>query len=92
VVHHPVVVEYAARRAADVQLRIADAITAFAGSMPFVYIHVLTTEIHEHVVGDEDQRSFTALVSPSVSWEQCQCHPRAPSSRRSPTPSSALVR
>ena len=39
--HHPVVVEHAARRAADIQLRIADAITAFAGSMPFVYIHAV---------------------------------------------------
>ena len=28
-----------AQRAADLQLRIADGITAFAGSMPFVYIH-----------------------------------------------------
>jgi uncharacterized membrane protein len=37
--HHPVVAETAAQRAADLQLRIADAITAFAGSMPFVYIH-----------------------------------------------------
>ena len=37
--HHPVVVEHTARRAADIQLRIADAITAFAGSMKFVYIH-----------------------------------------------------
>jgi len=40
-VHHPVVVEHAARRAADFQLRIADAITAFAGSMKFVYIHAI---------------------------------------------------
>ena len=39
--HHPVVVEHAARRAAKVQLRIADSITAFAGSMPFVYIHIV---------------------------------------------------
>src|SRR3954449_12498926 len=38
---HPVVVEHARRRAADVQLRIADAITSFAGSMPFVYIHAV---------------------------------------------------
>src|SRR4249919_1759973 len=35
-VHHPVVVEHAARRAANVQLRIADAITTFACWMPFV--------------------------------------------------------
>jgi uncharacterized membrane protein len=39
--HHPVVLDVAARRAADVQLRIADAITAFAGSMPFVYLHAI---------------------------------------------------
>ena len=38
---HPVVLAEQARRAADAQLRIADRITAFAGSMPFVYIHVV---------------------------------------------------
>ena len=41
VAHHPVVVRQAEKRAADVQLRIADWITAFAGSMNFVYIHVV---------------------------------------------------
>jgi uncharacterized membrane protein len=39
--HHPVLVAHKARRAADVQLRIADAITSFAGSMKFVYIHAV---------------------------------------------------
>jgi uncharacterized membrane protein len=38
---HPIVLAQEARRAADLQLRIADAITAFAGSMPFVYIHAV---------------------------------------------------
>ncbi len=38
---HPVVVAHRAQRAADLQLRIADGITAFAGSMPFVYLHAL---------------------------------------------------
>jgi uncharacterized membrane protein len=38
---HPVVVKAREKRAADVQLRIADAITAFAGSMSFVYLHVV---------------------------------------------------
>lgn len=38
---HPAVEAELARRAADVQLRIADAITAFAGSMTFVYIHAV---------------------------------------------------
>jgi len=39
VLHHPVVVAQFNKRAADVQLRIADKITAFAGSMTFVYLH-----------------------------------------------------
>jgi uncharacterized membrane protein len=39
--HHPVVVRIDAERAADIQLRIADRITAFAGSMPFVYLHAV---------------------------------------------------
>ena len=39
--HHPVVLAEQARRAADLQLRIADRITAFAGSMQFVYLHVV---------------------------------------------------
>ena len=39
--HHPVVVEHQQRRAADVQLRVADAITKFAGSMMFVYVHIV---------------------------------------------------
>jgi Protein of unknown function (DUF1003) len=39
--HHPVVTAQMAHRAANVQLRVADAITAFAGSMPFVYLHAL---------------------------------------------------
>jgi uncharacterized membrane protein len=39
--HHPVLLAQQAQRAASIQLRIADAITAFAGSMPFVYVHVV---------------------------------------------------
>jgi uncharacterized membrane protein len=37
---HPVVVAHHERRMRDAQLRLADRITAFAGSMRFVYIHV----------------------------------------------------
>lgn len=37
---HPAVLAHQRQRAADRQLRLADAITAFAGSMPFVYVHV----------------------------------------------------
>jgi uncharacterized membrane protein len=39
--HHPVVDRMNAERRADIQLRVADRITAFAGSMPFVYLHAL---------------------------------------------------
>ncbi len=38
---NPVLVEHAKQRAESVQNRIADQITAFAGSMLFVYIHLL---------------------------------------------------
>ena len=40
-VWHPAVKAFHESRAADAQLRIADAITAFAGSMMFVYIHAV---------------------------------------------------
>jgi uncharacterized membrane protein len=39
VTHHPVVVKQARKRAEDAQLRLADKITAFAGSMTFVWVH-----------------------------------------------------
>ena len=39
--HHPVVNRLDAERAKHLELRLADHITAFVGSMPFVYIHVL---------------------------------------------------
>jgi uncharacterized membrane protein len=38
---NPLLLEHAKQRAESVQNRIADAITKFAGSMLFVYIHVL---------------------------------------------------
>ncbi len=38
--HHPAVLEEAKRRSERFHFRVADRITAFAGSMTFVYIHV----------------------------------------------------
>ena len=38
---HPVAVRLNAERAAEFELRLADRITAFAGSMRFVYVHAL---------------------------------------------------
>jgi uncharacterized membrane protein len=40
-VEHPVVAGLRRKRADNLQLRVADAITRFAGSMPFVYVHVV---------------------------------------------------
>lgn len=39
--HHPVVQHVLTKRAEDLQLRVADLITRFAGSMRFVYLHVV---------------------------------------------------
>jgi uncharacterized membrane protein len=39
--HAPSVIKEAERRGASVQLRVADAITSFAGSMRFVYVHIV---------------------------------------------------
>jgi uncharacterized membrane protein len=38
---HPVLVRHQQERSRNLQDRIADAITTFAGSMPFVYLHVV---------------------------------------------------
>jgi uncharacterized membrane protein len=39
--HHPAMLAVERKRAQDRQLRVADGITAFAGSMMFVYIHAV---------------------------------------------------
>ena len=61
--HHPVVVEARAQRAADVQLRIADTITAFAGSMPFVYIHAVAFACWMLFVESDPWPKLTLVVS-----------------------------
>ena len=38
---HPALLHQEQQRATSVQNRVADAITAFAGSMPFVYLHIV---------------------------------------------------
>jgi uncharacterized membrane protein len=62
-VHHPVVTEHAARRAANVQLRIADAITTFAGSMTFVYIHAVLFACWMLFVESDPWPKLTLIVS-----------------------------
>ena len=61
--HHPVVVESRAKRAADVQLRVADAITGFAGSMRFVYIHAVVFTVWMIFVESNPWPKLTLIVS-----------------------------
>ncbi len=61
--HHPVVLEEQARRAQDGQLRIADWITAFAGSMNFVYIHVALFTVWMLFIESKPWPTLTLIVS-----------------------------
>jgi uncharacterized membrane protein len=61
--HHPVVLDQQAKRAADLQLRIADRITAFAGSMRFVYIHVAIFTIWMLFIESKPWPTLTLIVS-----------------------------
>ena len=63
VLHHPVVVEQFEKRAADTQLRVADKITAFAGSMNFVYLHVLLFALWMLVFERSPWPTLTLIVS-----------------------------
>jgi uncharacterized membrane protein len=60
---HPVVVKAREKRAADAQLRVADAITAFAGSMPFVYLHVAVFAAWMLFVESSPWPTLTLVVS-----------------------------
>src|SRR4051794_9464669 len=60
---HPVVTKLRIKRAADVQLKIADAITAFAGSMPFVYVHVVLFAVWMLAVERSPWPTLTLVVS-----------------------------
>ena len=60
---HPVVISLNAQRASDVQLRIADRITAFAGSMPFVYIHAIAFGVWMLVFEKSPWPTLTLVVS-----------------------------
>jgi uncharacterized membrane protein len=61
--HHPTVLEQQAHRAGKVQLRIADAITRFAGSMIFVYIHVVAFSVWMLFVESNPWPTLTLVVS-----------------------------
>jgi uncharacterized membrane protein len=61
--HHPTVLEHQAQRAASIQLRLADGITAFAGSMQFVYIHIAVFAVWMLVLEKKPWPTLTLAVS-----------------------------
>ena len=61
--HSPVVVKQLEKRAADVQLRVADKVTSFAGSMNFVYIHAAAFAIWMLVFEKSPWPTLTLVVS-----------------------------
>jgi uncharacterized membrane protein len=61
--HHPVVLEEQAQRAASIQLRIADWITNFAGSMNFVYLHIALFTVWMLFIESKPWPMLTLVVS-----------------------------
>jgi uncharacterized membrane protein len=60
---HPAVLAQQAQRLESLQFRIADQITAFAGSMRFVYIHVLAFAVWMVVIERSPWPTLTLVVS-----------------------------
>ncbi len=61
--HHPALVEHAEERAQDLQLRVADAITKFAGSMMFVYLHIVAFALWMLFLEKSPWEKLTLIVS-----------------------------
>jgi uncharacterized membrane protein len=60
---HPAVARHEQQRAEDLQLRVADAITRFAGSMVFVYIHAALFALWMLVFETSPWPTLTLVVS-----------------------------
>ncbi len=60
---HPVSVRLDRERAQDAQLRLADRITAFAGSMSFVWLHVAMFAVWMIVLEQSPWPTLTLIVS-----------------------------
>ena len=60
---HPVVVAQETHRQGKLELRIADAITAFAGSMRFVYIHAVLFAVWMLLIESDPWPKLTLVVS-----------------------------
>jgi uncharacterized membrane protein len=61
--HNPVVLAEQEQRASDIQLRIADWITGFAGSMNFVYLHVVLFTVWMLFIESKPWPTLTLIVS-----------------------------
>jgi len=61
--HNPVVLAEKAQRASDIQLRVADWITGFAGSMNFVYLHVVLFTVWMLFIESKPWPTLTLIVS-----------------------------
>jgi uncharacterized membrane protein len=61
--HHPVVQAHGAERAAKLQLRIADTVTRFAGTMTFVYLHAGAFGVWMLVLERSPWPTLTLVVS-----------------------------
>jgi uncharacterized membrane protein len=60
---HPVNAALVAQRAGSLQLKVADAITTFAGSMPFVYLHAAAFAVWMIVFEASPWPTLTLIVS-----------------------------
>ena len=60
---HPALLAEAERRSAKIQLRVADKITAFAGSMNFVYLHAAVFALWMLVPEKSPWPTLTLIVS-----------------------------
>jgi uncharacterized membrane protein len=61
--HHPAVEREIATRASDIQVKIATAITAFAGSMLFVYAHIVVFAVWMLFIEKSPWQTLTLIVS-----------------------------
>ena len=62
-VRHPINIAVEQKRARDPQLRLADAITAFAGSMTFVYVHAVAFVVWMLIFEGSPWPTLTLVVS-----------------------------
>jgi uncharacterized membrane protein len=61
--HHPAVAAAAEQRASNTQLKVADAVTKFAGSMMFVYVHIVAFAVWMAVFEKSPWPTLTLVVS-----------------------------